>query len=102
MYHFQLGKEETLFMQCVGCVKAEDSLTFYVTQSSAPSSQELLDYEVDSDEEWEEEEPGESLSQSEGVSIQCRQTVVFQKWLAWLICSSSVRYCKVAFTSLNY
>uniref|UniRef100_A0A3P8SKY1 Chromatin assembly factor 1, subunit A (p150) n=1 Tax=Amphiprion percula TaxID=161767 RepID=A0A3P8SKY1_AMPPE len=27
---------------------------------------DLLDYEVDSDEEWEEEEPGESLSQSEG------------------------------------
>ncbi|KAK6468330.1 chromatin assembly factor 1 subunit A isoform X1 [Huso huso] len=27
---------------------------------------ELLDYEVDSDEEWEEEEPGESLSHSEG------------------------------------
>ncbi|XP_048583932.1 uncharacterized protein LOC116615698 [Nematostella vectensis] len=26
----------------------------------------LLDYEVDSDEEWEEEEPGESLSNSEG------------------------------------
>ena len=31
-------------------------------------SQKLLDYEVDSDEEWEEEEPGESLSHSEGVS----------------------------------
>lgn len=30
--------------------------------------QKLLDYEVDSDEEWEEEEPGESLSHSEGVS----------------------------------
>uniref|UniRef100_A0A3B5AMN7 Chromatin assembly factor 1 subunit A n=1 Tax=Stegastes partitus TaxID=144197 RepID=A0A3B5AMN7_9TELE len=28
--------------------------------------QDLLDYEVDSDEEWEEEEPGESLSHSEG------------------------------------
>ncbi|XP_069072596.1 chromatin assembly factor 1 subunit A isoform X2 [Pleurodeles waltl] len=27
---------------------------------------EVLDYEVDSDEEWEEEEPGESLSHSEG------------------------------------
>ncbi|XP_051551459.1 chromatin assembly factor 1 subunit A-like [Myxocyprinus asiaticus] len=27
---------------------------------------ELLDYEVDSDEEWEEDEPGESLSHSEG------------------------------------
>uniref|UniRef100_UPI0037E753D7 chromatin assembly factor 1 subunit A isoform X1 n=2 Tax=Semicossyphus pulcher TaxID=241346 RepID=UPI0037E753D7 len=27
---------------------------------------DLLDYEVDSDEEWEEEEPGESLSHSEG------------------------------------
>ncbi|XP_062411618.1 chromatin assembly factor 1 subunit A isoform X2 [Sardina pilchardus] len=27
---------------------------------------ELFDYEVDSDEEWEEEEPGESLSHSEG------------------------------------
>ncbi len=32
------------------------------------SYQELLDYEVDSDDEWEEEEPGESLSHSEGVS----------------------------------
>ena len=31
--------------------------------------QDLLDYEVDSDEEWEEEEPGESLSHSEGVSV---------------------------------
>lgn len=30
--------------------------------------QKLLDYEVDSDDEWEEEEPGESLSHSEGVS----------------------------------
>uniref|UniRef100_A0A8C3G0C6 Chromatin assembly factor 1 subunit A n=1 Tax=Chrysemys picta bellii TaxID=8478 RepID=A0A8C3G0C6_CHRPI len=29
----------------------------------------LLDYEIDSDEEWEEEEPGESLSHSEGVRI---------------------------------
>ncbi|XP_043946521.1 chromatin assembly factor 1 subunit A isoform X2 [Protopterus annectens] len=28
--------------------------------------EDLLDYEVDSDEEWEEEEPGESLSHSEG------------------------------------
>ena len=27
--------------------------------------QELFDYEVDSDDEWEEEEPGESLSNSE-------------------------------------
>lgn len=31
------------------------------------SLQALLDYEVDSDDEWEEEEPGESLSHSEGV-----------------------------------
>uniref|UniRef100_A0A8C7JLI2 Chromatin assembly factor 1, subunit A (p150) n=1 Tax=Oncorhynchus kisutch TaxID=8019 RepID=A0A8C7JLI2_ONCKI len=30
---------------------------------------DLLDYEVDSDEEWEEEEPGESLSHSEGVGL---------------------------------
>nr|XP_033810298.1 chromatin assembly factor 1 subunit A isoform X2 [Geotrypetes seraphini] len=30
------------------------------------SKDNLLDYEVDSDEEWEEEEPGESLSHSEG------------------------------------
>ena len=29
----------------------------------------LLDYEVDSDEEWEEEEPGESLSHSEVLTI---------------------------------
>ena len=27
--------------------------------------QELVDYDLDSDEEWEEEEPGESLSHSE-------------------------------------
>ena len=27
--------------------------------------QDLLDYEVESDDEWEEEEPGESLSNSE-------------------------------------
>ena len=31
--------------------------------------QVLLDYEVDSDDEWEEEEPGESLSHSEGVRV---------------------------------
>lgn len=36
--------------------------------SCAFSLQNLLDYEVDSDDEWEEEEPGESLSHSEGVS----------------------------------
>lgn len=33
-------------------------------------SQVYLDYEVDSDDEWEEEEPGESLSNSE-VNIGC-------------------------------
>jgi hypothetical protein len=33
------------------------------------SFQKLLDYEVDSDDEWEEEEPGESLSHSEGVRM---------------------------------
>lgn len=27
--------------------------------------QDLVDYDVDSDDEWEEEEPGESLSNSE-------------------------------------
>jgi chromatin assembly factor 1 subunit A len=31
----------------------------------------LLDYEVDSDEEWEEEEPGESLSHSEVLTPFC-------------------------------
>lgn len=36
-------------------------------------SQKLLDYEVDSDDEWEEEEPGESLSHSEGVSADWEQ-----------------------------
>lgn len=36
--------------------------------------QKLLDYEVDSDEEWEEEEPGESLSHSEGVRIPAGRT----------------------------
>lgn len=30
--------------------------------------QDLFDYEVDSDDEWEEEEPGESLSASEVLS----------------------------------
>jgi hypothetical protein len=34
--------------------------------------QVLLDYDVDSDDEWEEEEPGESLSNSE-VSAQLVQ-----------------------------
>lgn len=38
-----------------------------VTTACLPP-QSLLDYEVDSDEEWEEDEPGESLSHSEGVS----------------------------------
>ncbi|KAI5223519.1 chromatin assembly factor 1 subunit A [Manis pentadactyla] len=39
-----------------------------VIHPRAPWAQDrkLLDYEVDSDEEWEEEEPGESLSHSEG------------------------------------
>lgn len=40
-----------------------------VSSTSPLSLQDLLDYEVDSDEEWEEEEPGESLSHSEGVSF---------------------------------
>lgn len=38
------------------------------TNDCVLSPQDVLDYEVDSDEEWEEEEPGESLSHSEGVS----------------------------------
>ena len=33
-----------------------------------------LDYEVDSDEEWEEEEPGESLSHSEVMLVLCGAT----------------------------
>ncbi|OCU00336.1 hypothetical protein XELAEV_18006108mg [Xenopus laevis] len=39
-----------------------------VINSRKPWAQDtgMLDYEVDSDEEWEEEEPGESLSHSEG------------------------------------
>lgn len=40
--------------------------------------QDLLDYAVDSDDEWEEEEPGESLSHSEVVpscaSVYCHAT----------------------------
>lgn len=39
------------------------------------SPQDFLDYEVDSDEEWEEEEPGESLSHSEGVSFIFKKNV---------------------------
>lgn len=39
------------------------------TNNCVLSPQDVLDYEVDSDEEWEEEEPGESLSHSEGVSF---------------------------------
>lgn len=39
------------------------------------SLQDILDYEADSDEEWEEEEPGESLSHSEGVS--CLHAAIF-------------------------
>ena len=33
--------------------------------------QDMFDYEVDSDEEWEEEEPGESLSDSNVSENQC-------------------------------
>uniref|UniRef100_A0A8C1ZRQ8 Chromatin assembly factor 1, subunit A (p150) n=1 Tax=Cyprinus carpio TaxID=7962 RepID=A0A8C1ZRQ8_CYPCA len=39
---------------------------YFISNLKFLSFQELLDYEVDSDEEWEEEEPGESLSHSEG------------------------------------
>lgn len=57
------------------------------------SLQNLLDYEVDSDDEWEEEEPGESLSHSEGVSTpvwmngisytNCRRQPLYS-WLMWV------------------
>lgn len=47
----------------VGC-----SVLFHHDAHALFSLQKLLDYEVDSDDEWEEEEPGESLSHSEGVS----------------------------------
>ena len=38
---------------------------FYPTFFFFPTFKDLLDYDVDSDDEWEEEEPGESLSNSE-------------------------------------
>lgn len=50
--------------------------------------QKLLDYEVDSDEEWEEEEPGESLSHSEGVRFLCDGKRAFGERLrlsVWLL-----------------
>lgn len=50
--------------------------------------QKLLDYEVDSDEEWEEEEPGESLSHSEGVRFLCDGKRAFGEQLrlsVWLL-----------------
>lgn len=55
-------------------------------------SQKLLDYEVDSDDEWEEEEPGESLSHSEGVSADweqcgfCHGPPALRAGLAALLC----------------
>ncbi|XP_067169116.1 chromatin assembly factor 1 subunit A isoform X3 [Apteryx mantelli] len=39
---------------------------FFQKPKTPQAPKKLLDYEVDSDEEWEEEEPGESLSHSEG------------------------------------
>lgn len=51
------------FLMGVGC-----SVLFHHDAHALFSLQKLLDYEVDSDDEWEEEEPGESLSHSEGVS----------------------------------
>ena len=41
------------------------AVTFEVCHTCAIVLQDLFDYEVDSDDEWEEEEPGESLSASE-------------------------------------
>ena len=38
---------------------------------------QMLDYEVDSDDEWEEEEPGESLSNSEV----CRELIISLQYL---------------------
>lgn len=49
--------------------------------------QKLLDYEVDSDEEWEEEEPGESLSHSEGVSTRLHHVRVSPRRLCSLTAS---------------
>lgn len=58
-------------------------------QKESRSLQDFLDYEVDSDEEWEEEEPGESLSHSEGVSSfyvlkhVCEVSVLNKAHLIW-------------------
>lgn len=41
------------------------SCFLYSYEQICSAFQDLLDYEVDSDDEWEEEEPGESLSNSE-------------------------------------
>lgn len=56
------------FIQYFVCIQ-ELCLCTCDTNRCPLSPQDLLDYEVDSDEEWEEEEPGESLSHSEGVSF---------------------------------
>lgn len=52
-----------LSLETPGCVWCSDG------QKCWHFLQKLLDYEVDSDEEWEEEEPGESLSHSEEVRV---------------------------------
>ncbi|KTG03815.1 hypothetical protein cypCar_00017253 [Cyprinus carpio] len=49
-----------------GPTRPSHSAVSFLSNLKFLSYQELLDYEVDSDEEWEEEEPGESLSHSEG------------------------------------
>ncbi|RXN20585.1 chromatin assembly factor 1 subunit A-like protein [Labeo rohita] len=57
---------------------------------------ELLDYEVDSDEEWEEEEPGESLSHSEGEGgdpekQKVRQRIKAREWETELMSKGKVK-----------
>ena len=41
-------------------------MTIFHPRGPQAQNRKLLDYEVDSDEEWEEEELGESLSHGEG------------------------------------
>ena len=49
----------------MSCLWLSLCFTFEVCHTCAVVLQDLFDYEVDSDDEWEEEEPGESLSASE-------------------------------------
>lgn len=86
--HFQWGRG-TDILALLGIVGCKHSHKYWHHKSESWNdllhslcSQSVFDYEVDSDEEWEEEEPGESLSCSD-VSIRLKNLSTF--YIVWLL-----------------